>query len=210
MVCSNNDCVFMQVQLQAVSVEESQIQQLARDTAEREVEMKKRWNEMKSREEEMNWREQEMKGREEEMKRREEEMKGKEKEMKGKINKKEKELEEREKGIAHQEEVLCTRELEVARREADVSLAEKGLGGREDRVREMERLACEAHKSLVQCIEQEVEHRVTEVEGDQREEVGRMERILKERGKEIRRLRQCYDAVKQANDSLKKEVRGTV
>lgn len=150
--------VFIQDQLQALAVEESRIQQLARDTCGREETLKEA-------------------------------------------------VKKKEEALARQEDMLGAREVEVARREVDVSSREEGLRGREERVREMERLACEAHKSLVQCMEQDVRHRVEEVLGGQREEAGKLETCLKEKNKEIQRLRQCHEAVRQANSNLKREVR---
>ena len=85
-------------------------------------------------------------------------------------------------------------------------MREEALVGREERAREMERLACEAHKSVMWCIKQKVSQRVEETMVGLREEVGRAERCLKEKSREVQRLRQCYEAVKQSNDSLRKQV----
>ena len=115
-------------------------------------------------------------------------------------------MKSREEALTHREEALTNREVEVSSREDAVSVREEALVGREERVREMERLACEAYKSVVRCIEQEVSQRVEETMVGQREEVGRAERCLKEKSREVQRLRQCYEAVKQSNDSLRKQV----
>ena len=115
-------------------------------------------------------------------------------------------MKSREEALTHREEALTSREVEVSSREDAVSVREEALVGREERVREMERLACEAHKSVMRCIEQEVSQRVEETMVGQRDEVGKVERCLKEKSREVQRLRQCYDAVKQSNDSLGKQV----
>ena len=70
----------------------------------------------------------------------------------------------------------------------------------------MERLACEAHQSLVECIEREVEGRLGEVEGGQREELERLGREVREKNRELKRLRECYNSVRKTNENLKKEV----
>lgn len=104
------------------------------------------------------------------------------------------------------EKLLSEREAEVVKRETDVSVREENLRSREERVREMERLACEAHKSLVQCMETEVEQRVEKMMGGRREEVEHTERCLREKNRETQRLRKCSETLRQANNSLKKDV----
>lgn len=115
-------------------------------------------------------------------------------------------LRKKEQDLVTREKLLSDREAEVAKRETDVSLREQNFSRREERVVEMERLACEAHNSLVQCMEQEIQQRVEEMMGGQREEAEHSERCLKEKNREIQRLRKCNDGLKQANNSLKKEV----
>ena len=146
--------------MQALVVEESRVQQLARDVGGREERLAKKEDDLKKEEQELL--------------------------IRGKL--------------------LSEREAGVGKRETEVSLREERLSSREERVREMERLACEAHKSLVQCMEQEVEQRVEEMVGGQREEAEHTERCLKEKNREIQRLRKCNDAMRQANNSLKKDV----
>ena len=111
-----------------------------------------------------------------------------------------------EEALRHREEMLAGKEEEVARREAAVVEQEGALGCREQKVLEMERLAREVHESLACCAEEEMSARVEEVERGQREEVGRLQRCLKEKGREVRRLKQLCDAMRQASGSLKSQV----
>ena len=114
-----------------------------------------------------------------------------------------------EKALNWREEALRAREEALVCREAVTKSREEKLACRESKVIEVERLACEVHRSLTWCMEQErvrVEGERGEEEVGEAAEVARLHSCVRKKCGEVDRLRLLFNGAKLASENLKREV----
>ena len=113
-----------------------------------------------------------------------------------------------EEALNRREEALRAREKALVCREVVAKSREEKLFCREGKVIEVERLACEVHRSLAWCVEQEK----VKAEGESEEEAGkgaevaRLQGCVRKKSGEVYRLRLLFDGAKQAKENFKSEV----